>query len=498
MNPAVILSALTEAWQEVKIQKTRVILSLVGVVAAVAAMSTVMALSDLILQSEKEMAEAMSGRDLTIRIDISKNSSDGSGDSGEDFLNPYYDPSVEGEEEGEGEEKEEKSSTAADLTNAPLSEEMVKNYEQVGWSPDDVRPSAFTRATEVLTKRYGLTKYSRVTTSYASFKELTKAVNSSHYRGYPVTLPPSLEYMGEGMADTDPSATSVAVKAVDPTYKTLYRLRLLEGRWLESGDVNQRIVPVILDSNTWSMLGNAPIEEPIILSLSGTETKVRVVGVVKASSQWEQPAIYTLYDSWELAQTTAQDADYDFSEDYLLVWVNPEQGDEARKILPSTLNALLGDKYKASLSQDMMGSYVNEASDFLGTFKTVTMIIGAIVILLGALGLLNVAIVTVRQRIREIGIRRAVGASAKRIFFSVFLESVVATFVAGVIGLMLSVLIVRNLPLESMDIYLQETPSFPMGTAVIALLISTGIGAVSGIIPAITAVRVKPIDAIRY
>ena len=63
-----ILGALIEAWGEVKVQKARVILSLVGVVAAVAAMTVVIALGDLILQSSREMAELYEGRSVTLRL----------------------------------------------------------------------------------------------------------------------------------------------------------------------------------------------------------------------------------------------------------------------------------------------------------------------------------------------------------------------------------------------------------------------------------------------
>ncbi|MCI6411325.1 ABC transporter permease, partial [Schaalia hyovaginalis] len=133
-----------------------------------------------------------------------------------------------------------------------------------------------------------------------------------------------------------------------------------------------------------------------------------------------------------------------------------------------------------------------------GAIRKIIMVTGGIVILLGAMGLLNVAIVTVRQRIREIGIRRAMGASAKRVFFSVFMESVVATFVAGVIGVGIAIVIVRTLPLETLGLLLQDRPAFPMKAAVDGVGIATGIGALCGIIPAVAAVKVKPIDAIRY
>ena len=72
------------------------------------------------------------------------------------------------------------------------------------------------------------------------------------------------------------------------------------------------------------------------------------------------------------------------------------------------------------------------------------------------------------------------------------------TMLAGVIGVGIAILIMRVLPLESMDILLQDVPAFPMSAALAGVGIATGVGALCGIIPAVAAVRVKPIDAIRY
>jgi putative ABC transport system permease protein len=121
------------------------------------------------------------------------------------------------------------------------------------------------------------------------------------------------------------------------------------------------------------------------------------------------------------------------------------------------------------------------------------------VLLLGALSLVNIALVTVRHRIREIGIRRSFGATASRVFFSVMLESVVATAFAGAVGVLVSVLLVKN-PWVSDWIsgYLQDVPAFPVEAAVIGLVAATAVGALAGLLPALVAVRVKVIDAIRY
>jgi putative ABC transport system permease protein len=125
--------------------------------------------------------------------------------------------------------------------------------------------------------------------------------------------------------------------------------------------------------------------------------------------------------------------------------------------------------------------------------------IAGLVLLLGALGLLNISLVTVRYRIREIGIRRSFGATAGRVFFSVMMESVVATVAAGFVGVILAVIALKN-PLSASLVSqaVQDVPPFPVSAAILGLVVSTAVGALAGLLPALVAVRVKPIDAIRY
>ena len=96
--------------------------------------------------------------------------------------------------------------------------------------------------------------------------------------------------------------------------------------------------------------------------------------------------------------------------------------------------------------------------------------IGGLALLLGGLGLVNIALVTVRYRIREIGIRRSFGATSGRVFFGVMLESVVATFVAGLVGVTLSVAIIKNIPVERVfGGGIQDMPPFPSRAAVVGM-----------------------------
>ena len=436
-----ILGALIEAWGEVKVQKARVILSLVGVVAAVAAMTVVIALGDLILQSSREMAELYEGRSVTLR------------------LAPENSAASQGTPAGAG------PTQASGAGGAPASSSVAR--------PDDTDPVGEAMAT--LANRHDIRYWSRLSSSGGEITEVHQARASGQFRGYPVVR-------------TDDMFNDVTIQAVDPAYQVIFRTRMLAGRWVAPSDAEQRLTPVVISEVLWNQLGRAPIDQVPIVLHTTDGTAVRVVGVTKSSSRFDMPTMYVHYDA---ARATLPQ----MGAPSMIAWVGPDDADQARTVLPRALASILGDGWRVTVTG---GEHEDIGEEQLGTISRVIMIIGGIIVFLGALGLLNVAIVTVRQRVREIGIRRAVGASAARVFFAVFMESVVATFAAGVIGVGIAIVVVRSLPLETMGIALSDTPAFPVGAAIAGVAISSSIGALCGIIPALAAVRIKPIDAIRY
>ncbi|WP_026460225.1 ABC transporter permease [Schaalia suimastitidis] len=454
-----IVGPLVEAWGEVKVQKARVILSLVGVVAAVAALATVIALGDLQVQAQKEMNESYEGRSVTLHIQASKSSGDTNAEpmimGGMATENGHI-VTYSGPMPSTSESATEGELTAVDTgsINDPVGSAMAS-----------------------VAQRYAIPYWSRKVTVPTEFKEVLQAQSTGTFREKPIELPES-------------GSVHPEVMAVDPAYQVIYRLKVLSGRWLEPGDEQHRITPVVINDVMWKALARPDINDPVVLSTNEDIPRMyRVVGVVKSKTHWDPPQVIMSYAAWQYTRTdqspTAE----------MLVWAGPEQVDEARRLLPLSIAAVLGQGWSA---EAWGGETTDGFEAQMDATQKVIMVIGGIVIFLGALGLLNVAIVTVKQRMREIGIRRAMGASASRVFFAVFMESVVATFVAGVLGVAFAVVILRYLPLESiLAVVLEETPSFPMRAALAGVGISVGIGALCGIIPAISAVRVKPIDAIR-
>jgi len=131
-----------------------------------------------------------------------------------------------------------------------------------------------------------------------------------------------------------------------------------------------------------------------------------------------------------------------------------------------------------------------------GTFTLLLGAIGGISLLVGGIGIMNIMLVTVNERTREIGIRKAVGARRRDILQQFLIESVALTGIGGVLGIVLGwaiTQVVERIP-QASGLTLLITP----GTVIIAVGVSVGIGVVFGLYPAMRAARLHPIQALRY
>jgi putative ABC transport system permease protein len=125
-------------------------------------------------------------------------------------------------------------------------------------------------------------------------------------------------------------------------------------------------------------------------------------------------------------------------------------------------------------------------------------IVGLGTMLAGAIGVSNIMLVTVKERTKEIGIRRALGATPRNIISQILTESIVLTCLAGVTGLMIGVglLALIGKLLENGDQFFKD-PQISFSVAMGAFLILIVIGTLAGFLPANRAMNVKPIEAIR-
>jgi len=279
---------------------------------------------------------------------------------------------------------------------------------------------------------------------------------------------------------------------VDADFGAMRRVNLQAGTWFTEAD-SQRLAPAVIVNEAFhARMGSPDLAlDPVVQIWNGGPVDAVITGVRANSWEQELPAVYLLtpaYDRLGLAGSGMG------TPPMLELWVPEELAVPLQEAITADLAAQF-----PNLQTNIYRSDYAAWGDPYAVLELVVGGIAAMVMLLGAVGLLNISMVTVRYRVREIGIRRSFGATSGRIFFGVMLESVVATFAAGVVGVMAAIAIVK-LPVVQQQIAsgVAELPPFPIEAALLGLGAATAVGTLAGLIPALVAVRVKVIDAIRY
>jgi len=136
---------------------------------------------------------------------------------------------------------------------------------------------------------------------------------------------------------------------------------------------------------------------------------------------------------------------------------------------------------------------LSTVSAVTGTFTTLLTGIAAISLLVGGIGIMNIMLVTVTERTREIGLRKALGAKSKTITTQFLTEAVMITFIGGVIGTIVGILI---------SFILSKVMNLPFVLSIVSIILAFGVSAAVGILfgwyPAQKAANLEPIDALRY
>ncbi|TFH74046.1 ABC transporter permease [Cellulomonas sp. HD19AZ1] len=287
----------------------------------------------------------------------------------------------------------------------------------------------------------------------------------------------------------------VDVRAVDPDLGVMQRISVEDGRWFADADADAFAPVLVVNAPFLAALGFDDLAgHPTVLLGDDHPVRAPIVGVTPQRWQGETPQAMVLYEQLGRWYVPAGTTGPGQPAPTLKVWVPPEAAGDLSDRLERDVAAVLPG-WQVSVWDNRASGY----SALDGAARWVALGVGGIALLLGGLGLVNIALVTVRHRIREIGIRRSFGATSGRIFFGVLMESVVATLVAGLVGIVLAVAVIKNVPVDVLfGGGIQDRPPFPVSAALVGLACATGVGALAGLIPATVAVRVKVIDAIRY
>ncbi|MBP1225594.1 ABC transporter permease [Flavobacterium sp. 1355] len=144
----------------------------------------------------------------------------------------------------------------------------------------------------------------------------------------------------------------------------------------------------------------------------------------------------------------------------------------------------------------------NKVQSLFDILKFIAYFVGTLVLISGVIGISNIMLIVVKERTKEIGIRRALGATPAAIRGQILSESIFLTIISGMLGIAVAtgIIALLNMALDSMPPggdTMFANPSVDLGVVFVALLILVGSGLLAGFIPAQTAINVKPVDALR-
>ena len=136
----------------------------------------------------------------------------------------------------------------------------------------------------------------------------------------------------------------------------------------------------------------------------------------------------------------------------------------------------------------------SQFKEITGSVAMLTAVVSSIGLLVGGVGVMNIMLMSVTQRTREIGVRKAIGARRGDVIWQFLTEAVVLTGSGGVIGVFLGITISILI-----HVFLPKVPSsIPLWAVLLAVVVSMGVGLFFGIYPAVKAARLDPVDALRY
>ena len=145
-----------------------------------------------------------------------------------------------------------------------------------------------------------------------------------------------------------------------------------------------------------------------------------------------------------------------------------------------------------------LGEIFNKVKGFSSGMYILSLIVGIATILAGVVGIGNILLISVRERTKELGIRRALGATPGEVRSQIIIESVFLTLIAGIVGIILGAFVLALLGYVFKDPMIPfVNPTVPIKFILGALALMVGLGTLIGLIPAQRAVSIKPIDALR-
>ena len=291
-------------------------------------------------------------------------------------------------------------------------------------------------------------------------------------------------------------SNSYTTQGVDWGQQFAEKTIIMKGRFLNHLDIEEKTRNAVIGRLVEIDLFGAENALGKYIDIGGSVFKV--IGVFQdEGGDNEERQIFIPYTTRQLIEKNTDDVDQ------IVVQFKPELGYTGAMALERNLRRFIKDK-KYIHPDDGNALFIRNVTDnlkqnqeFAGALQLIVTVVAFGTIIAGIIGISNIMVYVVKERTKEIGIRKAIGATPRTVISTILLESVFITTISGFVGMLIGVGLLRSLGDNLADDYFITNPYISIGVAVFATVLLIIFGGVAGYVPARRAAGIKPIVALR-
>ena len=297
--------------------------------------------------------------------------------------------------------------------------------------------------------------------------------------------PPVMKYKGTQMLDG-------TLTGATPNDFAISNASMAEGRFFTDIDNWHRRDVAVLGSDVVQRL--FPNQDPVGKTIDIDGHNFLVVGTLGKRKEFfidtgNNRVVYIPYNTYRDIYPAMKD-------NFIMAQAYPGRRDQAEDEVTGLLRRLRGDKpwQPDSFGIGTADSFIQQFNAIIGTMVIAMITVASVGLLVGGIGVMNIMLVSVTERTREIGVRKAIGARRSDITWQFLLEAITLTGIGGIVGIILGWVISFVVPL----LFPSLVPSVPLWAVAAGFIVSVSVGIFFGLWPAMKAARLDPIVALRY
>jgi putative ABC transport system permease protein len=290
-------------------------------------------------------------------------------------------------------------------------------------------------------------------------------------------------------------SNSYFIRAVAPAHQYVEKTIIMKGRFINQKDIDERTKNIAIGRLVAQDIFKK--EDPIGKYIEMGESAFKVVGVFQdKSGDREERLVYLPYTTQQLMEKNNDKIDR------IIVSFKQELG----YVGALAFEKQLGDFFKSKKvidPTDKSGLYIRNTTErvrqnqrFASTLQIIVAFVGIGTLIAGIIGISNIMVFVVKERTKELGVRKALGASPISIVAMILNESIFITTLSGIFGLLIGIFLLSRVD-DQLEQYFILDPYVDSLTALIATFLLIFFGAIAGYIPAKRAASIKPIVALR-